>query len=289
MTGAPLPFLLAAAAMIAAALAFAVLPLWRRRDGGGVRRGASNVAIYRTQVADLDREYADGVIDASEHAAATVEITRRLLEDAGDEAAARPASARVVASILALVLPIAAGLLYGQFGDPSAAAEDALGAAPADTRSRLVAHLDRQAHDGRARILLARLDAGNGRYAEAARGYEAALAASPKIARDAGVWCELADALGMANGGRLAGRPTELIVHALTLDAAHPQALEMAGSAAWEREDFRAAAHYWRVLLAQLDGASRAHAELEAAVARAERRALTRLPVQSSAVPPRGS
>ena len=70
------------------------------------------------------------------------------------------------------------------------------------------------------------------------------------------VWCEYADALGMAQGGRLEGRPRELIERALALNPAHPKALEMAGSAAYERGDFAAAARHWKALLAQLAAGS---------------------------------
>jgi cytochrome c-type biogenesis protein CcmH len=106
------------------------------------------------------------------------------------------------------------------------------------------------------------------RFADAVTAYEKAIAADSKAARDPGVWCELADALGMAQGGRLAGRPRELVMHALTLDPAHPKALEMAGSAAYEAGDIAAAVRYWRELLAQLPEPTRAHQELAAAVER---------------------
>jgi len=45
----------------------------------------------------------------------------------------------------------------------------------------------------------------------------------------------------------------------------------MAGSAAYEQQDFAAAAQYWQQLLAQLPAPSVRHRELAAAIARAER------------------
>jgi cytochrome c-type biogenesis protein CcmH/NrfG len=45
----------------------------------------------------------------------------------------------------------------------------------------------------------------------------------------------------------------------------------MAGSAAYEQQDFAAAAQYWQQLLAQLPASSLRHRELAAAIARAER------------------
>ena len=109
-----------------------------------------------------------------------------------------------------------------------------------------------------------------GSFTEAAAAYASALAATPTVGKDPGVWCEYADALGMAQGGTLAGRPRELVAQALAQDPAHPRALEMAGSAAFEERDYAAAARHWRTLLAQLPPASAEHRELAAAVARAD-------------------
>jgi cytochrome c-type biogenesis protein CcmH len=151
------------------------------------------------------------------------------------------------------------------------------------TRDALEAHVERAPRDGRAWLLLARAELGADRFQEAADAYERGLATSRKAALDPGVWCEYADALGMAQGGRLAGRPRELIERALALNAAHPKALEMAGSAAYERGDFDAAARYWKQLLPQLAEGTLAHGELAAAVARAERRAGGRAPLTDRA------
>jgi cytochrome c-type biogenesis protein CcmH/NrfG len=97
-----------------------------------------------------------------------------------------------------------------------------------------------------------------------------AIAASPKVAKDALIWCEYADALGMAQGGTLAGRPRELVLHALALDGAHPKALDMAGSEAYEHRDYATALRHWRQLLGQLAEGSPEHRELAAAIARVE-------------------
>ena len=105
------------------------------------------------------------------------------------------------------------------------------------------------------------------------------------MARDADVWCEYADALGMAQDGALAGKPTELIGRALAIDGRNANALEMAGSAAYERRDFRMAATYWKVLLAQMTPGTPTYAELATAIQRAERRAALSLPPSPATAP----
>ncbi len=69
-------------------------------------------------------------------------------------------------------------------------------------------------------MLLARLDLDGDRFADAAEAYAKAIAVSAKVARDATVWCEYADALGMTQGGSLAGKPRELM-HARSRSSPH--------------------------------------------------------------------
>jgi len=140
---------------------------------------------------------------------------------------------------------------------------------------RLRAHLEQQPRDARAWVIFARVRAETGHFDEAAQAYEKALALPSKVARDAAVWCEFADALGMMQGGSLAGRPRELIDRALALNPNHPKALEMAGSAEYGQGDYAAALRFWQPLLVTLGPGSQAHAELAAAIARAKRVAAT--------------
>jgi len=65
------------------------------------------------------------------------------------------------------------------------------------------------------------------------------------------------------------------VQRALALDPAHPKALEMAGSAAFEQRDYAGALRYWQALLALLPQGSRGQRELAAAIARTERLAFT--------------
>jgi cytochrome c-type biogenesis protein CcmH len=263
ISDAPLLFWGIAAAMTALALAF-VLPrlLARQALRDDVSRGETNVAVYRGQLADL-------------------EIERRLLDEAGidDRAGATGPKMPRTALALSLALPLAAFALYAVFGNPAllrvepsdAPVFDAGAVDPAAMGGALARHLERNPRDGRGWVLLGRQQMERDRFAEAAVAFANALAASPKVARDPSVWCDYADALGMAQGGSLEGKPREVIGRALALDPGFPRALEMAGSAAYERRDFTGAADHWRRLLPQLREGTRPHAELAAAIARADR------------------
>jgi cytochrome c-type biogenesis protein CcmH len=280
-----------AAAMTAVALAF-LLPrlLARRQPRDDSPRGAVNVEIYRGQLDELHRDLAAGLLTADQHRDARVDLERRLLveADADDRTTGGGAPMTTTAIVLMLALPLAAFALYMVFGNPSAARIDpgepapfdAASTDPAAVREQLAQHLADNPRDGRAWVLLGRHELEHDRFGEAADAFDKAVAASSKVARDPAVWCDYADALGMAQGGSLAGRPRELVARALALDPGNPRALEMAGSAAYEQRDFAGAADHWRRLLPQIADGTRQHAELAAAIARAERLAGT------PAVPP---
>lgn len=143
----------------------------------------------------------------------------------------------------------------------------------ADLLPELAAHLDKHPRDARAWAIVARLKFLREDYAGAGAAYARAVELPGKLARDPLVWCEYADALAMVNGGRIAGKPRELIDHALALDAKHPRALEMAGSAEIEAGNYAGALRYWEELLSLLPADSPARAELATAVERTRMRA----------------
>ena len=260
-------FAVLAALMVAVALYF-VLP-WRRRRSRGSGTGAR-----------LDAR-AGSDAGAGLHGGAA---------PPGTSASRRARWATAV--VLGLGLPAAAIALYVLLGDPGAlgdarselseqllAADGPTGPAAAEhVYAELERHLQRQPGDGRARVLKARLDTQAQRFDVAAAGYAKALQDPSKVAGDPTVWVEYAEAVGMAQGGTLIGQPQQLVARALSLNPTHPQALDLAGSAAWELRDFAQAAQHWKRLLEQIPPGSARHVELSAAIEAAERRARFSLP-----------
>jgi cytochrome c-type biogenesis protein CcmH len=283
-------FLVAAVALTVLAMGAVLIGPRLRQGSAPLPRARANASVLRQQLVELEAERAGGLLDEIEFARAREELQRRLLADV--DAAPAPAGAlrspRRALLAFALVLPVAAAMLYLQFGSPqlldaparaSLAARDAAVVEDADRMLlQLEAHVAATPGDARAWVMLARARMQRDRFGAAATAYARALDASAKVAGDPLVWCEYADALGMAAGGRLAGKPRELIDKALALDATHPRALEMAGSAAYEAADFSGAARYWKQLLVQLPADSAEHAQLAAAITRAEQRAKFTLP-----------
>jgi cytochrome c-type biogenesis protein CcmH len=182
--------------------------------------------------------------------------------------------------VIAVVVPRAAGALYLAFGTPQAVdASSELGPDLAPTTSedyvaRLESHLKRQPRDARGWVLLGRAHVQADRFDAATRAFEQAIEVSPtKVAKDATVLIEYADALAMSQGGQLSGRPAAAIERALALNPKHPAALDLAGSLAYEQGRYADSAGYWRELLGLLPQGSPRRQELGLAIQRAEQRA----------------
>jgi cytochrome c-type biogenesis protein CcmH len=281
-------FVAVAAALLSLAMGAVVFGPRLQRRTADVSRAAVNAQVLRQQLAELERDRVRGALDEDGFARAHDELQQRLVAEAAPSSERAPppsrSSPRAVLFAVAAALPIAAVGLYAHFGQPrlvvvpAEAPLPALAAANETLLPQLEAQVAAAPNDARAWVLLARVRMQRDQFEPAAFAYARALEVSAKVARDALIWCEYADALGMAAGGRLAGKPRELIGRALALDPAHPRALEMAGSAAYEASDFRAAARYWQQLLVLLPADSAEHAQLAEAITRAERRAQFTLP-----------
>ncbi|MBV9757277.1 MAG: c-type cytochrome biogenesis protein CcmI [Alphaproteobacteria bacterium] len=182
-----------ALAMLAAA---AVAPLaWSlRRTARAIGRREADVALHRAQLAELDRDLAEGRIAPAEHAAAVLEVQRRLLaaaepreQTATDQKRTGPRS-RTPLIATALLIPIAALLLYLPGGHPELPAQPlAERMAKAEQRMRqaaaLIGELRQQLatldpHSERARegyVLLGNFEDASGNLPEAAAAWRKAL------------------------------------------------------------------------------------------------------------------
>lgn len=79
-----------------------------------------------------------------------------------------------------------------------------------------------------------------------------------------------ADVLATANGGRLSGKPAELIQKALSLDPDNGTGLWLAGMVANETGDYATAIQYWQRLLPQLENDQKSLQEVKQLISRAQ-------------------
>ena len=110
------------ALMTAAAVAAVLLPLARQPREA---QGGNDVAVYRDQLDEIERDRANGAIGAAEADAARTEVSRRLIAAADADAAdaadkgTKPVWRRRAAGLIALlILPLGATSLYLRLGSP---------------------------------------------------------------------------------------------------------------------------------------------------------------------------
>ncbi|BBK33919.1 cytochrome c-type biogenesis protein CcmH [Stella humosa] len=113
-------FWILAGLLAAVILALLARPLLRRDGVAGEGRLAYDLAIYRDQLAEVERARGAGEVGSAEAAASRVEIERRILV-AADRAEAEPAAGEgrsILAVVLALLIPLGALAVYGWHGQP---------------------------------------------------------------------------------------------------------------------------------------------------------------------------
>ncbi|QWG20161.1 c-type cytochrome biogenesis protein CcmI [Bradyrhizobium sediminis] len=262
-------------ALMTAAAIFVVL--WPLSRAGRPHNEGSEAAVYKDQLAEIDRDVAAGLIGATEADAARVEISRRLLA-AVDLQEDRPVASntwlRRSTAIVALVgLPIVAVAFYLPLGSPR------LGDFPLAQRTRapdvaqpldnlvaqVEAHLEKNPTDGRGWNVLAPVLSRLGRHNEAVRAYRNSIAYngdSPERRADLG------EALAAAANGVVTAEAKAEFERALALNADEVKASYFLGLAA--EQDGRAgeASTIWRAMLAKAPSDAPWRPLVQAALAR---------------------
>lgn len=269
-------FISLATLMIVAAAILLAVPLLRRPKSmvTGADRGATNITIFRDQLAELAHEHREGSLTDADFEQAKSELQRRLLEDVRPDAdAGQEASpSRKTALALILLLPLLSLGGYSLLGNPRAL--DPVNTQPQERVTAaqvegMVAKLAQKLKDNPADtqgwVMLARSYKTLGRFAEAAEAYGRATEA---VDKDPALLTDYADLLAQLNDGSMRGKPGELVKRALQLDPNDAQALMLAGVAAAEIRDFSGAITHWTRLLPMLEPGSEDATMVEDAIAR---------------------
>lgn len=273
------PLWAASVALLLLAMAALIWPLMRegaqacREDGGAASLQLRSV--YQAQREELEREFERQMMAPADRDQALQELQRRLLEEtdalAAKDGGASSLSERVwvrrgMAGLLAVVLPVAALVLYLKVGDPQAAATLAVaepqshassGVDVESMVSGLAAKLAQSPDHLEGWIVLARSYEVQEDFHKASDAYRQAIGAAERGNFPAGLQAklhaDLADALASAQDGVMEGPVQQALDNALRLDAMQPKALALAGAAAVRRGDIGSARQHWQQLLAQLE------------------------------------
>lgn len=211
------------AILTAAVLAGLALPLYRR---GEAARG-HELAVYRDQLAELDRDLVRGLIAEKDAEAARNEISRRLLKAEADLAHApgqgTPGGRRVAFLAAVMAVPAGAVALYVAIGRPDLPdvprAERLAHAVEQSDFPAMVAqveaHLARNPADVEGWMVLAPAYRRMGRHGEAAEAFARALTLTTPTAK---LHTDLGETLVLANEGVVVERARRAFEDALALD-----------------------------------------------------------------------
>lgn len=241
--------------------------------------GDHDLEVYRDQLAELDRDAGRGLIRPAEAAEARAEIARRILRlgnaDMTSNTSGRAASvtARLVATVAVLAVPLVSWGLYSQIGSPDLPSQplsERLAKNPADSSvdelvARAEAHLAANPADGRGWDVLAPVYLRMQRFADAAAAYRNAIRLDGDSAvRQAG----LGEAIAGAAGGIVSADAQDAFAAALKLDSANAKASFYLAMALAQEGRGKEAAAAWQVMLGKLPPDSPWRGAVEQALAK---------------------
>ncbi len=275
-------FYIAAVALTVVALLVLLRPWWqsrlfvRHQASEAEAMSALNAAIYRDQLADLERDRAAGQLTETDYTDGRDELQRRLLADTREDQAAtptpNPTSSNAVWLFLALFIPLSAAGIYALIGKPDAILsveqQNAKAAASLEKMvEKLARKLEAEPNNPEGWAMLARSYGQMGRFDDAEKSFERI---GPALQKDPTLLAAYAELLLEKTNGDFNGQPRQLIAAALALDPEHTQALYLAGADAIQNGRWAEVVNRWTPLLKQLEPESDDANTIAAGLARAK-------------------
>jgi cytochrome c-type biogenesis protein CcmH len=269
------------AVLIVIALAFILPPLLQSREGPALTPvKEANIAVYRDQIRELERDRRNGIVSQEQYDQDRDELERRLLDDVSSSGTPSqpkaPAAGRKLGYVLGIGIPVLSISLY--FAAPSLAlsldrlmapktSQSAPDAATTDESrapfangqmtpqqieanvATLAKKLEQNPNDVDGWKMLARSYSEMQRYKDAAEAYSHAVQI---VSNDADLWADYAFSVAMINGKEMSGKPMEFVKQALAIDPHNQKALLLAGNGAFAEKNYQQAIEYWQLLLQTL-------------------------------------
>jgi cytochrome c-type biogenesis protein CcmH len=281
------------AVMTAVAVMAVLWPLSRRAQD---LRAGDDVAVYKDQLEEIERDQSFGLIAPAEADAARVEVSRRLIAAADAAGAMRPTAAsgsqrsRRVVAVGALVgVPVCAIAVYLAFGSPDLPGQP-LAARVAQAHggeqsveamfARVEQHLEQNPDDGRGWEVVAPIYMRLGRFGDAVKARRNALRL---LGATAERQSDLGEALVAFENGVVTDEAKAAFDAALKLDQKDVTARFYSGLAAEQDGRQTEAARIWRALAADAPEGATWLPSVEGALARVDPTAAANVP---AAAPP---
>ena len=250
---------------------FLLLPLFSK-DGqqSKVERDAVNIQAAATRLSELKLELENGLISQERFDNYKLELETTALDDLRNTASSdtqEHKGNKILAVIVALLVPLLSITIYQQLGDEAAfnpqLQTDESAVASQEIEKMLIAveqAVKENPDDVEGRIALAQVYVELERFSDAATVY---LELNKLRPNEPDILVNYAEALARSHGNRLTGKPTELLNAALQIEPKHGRALWLAGFAEQQADNKEGALAHWRHLLAGMEEGSEVFQHLE--------------------------
>ncbi len=254
-------FWIAVILLLALALAILLIPLMRTvRAQQSDQRQQQNIQIAREKKQQLETQLKGAEIDQATYDSAYLDLQTSLALELDRSAAdSEKTRGKWMAIVVLLAIPVASVSLYLVYGEyrvvenpqlALAAPRQQTAAAPQMSLEEMTAaikqRLQDNPEDAEGWFMLGRTMMARQQYDQAVTAFQRS---NDLLVDEPGIMFALADALAMQNNGNLLGEPEALVQRGLELAPRFPNGLWLAGMAAEQRQDYKAAHRNWSLLL----------------------------------------
>ena len=254
--------------LVVAALLFLLPPLLQGgKDKNVIERKELNILLYKDQLAELESDLKSGNITQDQFDQAHADLERSLLQDVEGETDTKSVATnagKYAAIVVAIAVPVAAVSLYSSLGEgergfdpqnfrPGMTTEGHEGTLEQQVR-KLQNHVQENPDDLEGWVMLARSYYFLKQYQAASDAFARTVAMTGE--QNPGLLADYADALAMATGRNMAGKPYELVKKALSVDPNHQKSLWLAATATYQAQDYKTTLDYWLTLRKQFEPGS---------------------------------
>jgi cytochrome c-type biogenesis protein CcmH len=283
-------FYIAAIVLVLLVLVALFRPFFWKTTVYHASRQQLNAAIYKEEIAKLEKERTEGLIDGVTYEISHAEMRQRLFQDTSeDDGVATLGSPMKTIIALTIFIPVIASAMYFWLGS---AQQIANGGAKQQIAQQdvekmvtgLAAKMEKDPSNLKGWAILARSYKVMGRPKDAEKAYDRA---GSYLDGDAQLLADYADVSASNANGSFEGKPQRIINRALRADPNNMMALWLAGTADYNRGDYKGAAQLWDRLAKLLPADSEDMRMIKGAILEARGKAnLPPEPLLSQAVVP---
>ncbi len=241
-------FYIAAIVLVLLVLAALFRPFFWKTTVHHASRQQLNAAIYKEEIAKLEKERSEGLIDGATYEISHAEMRQRLFQDTSeDDGVAVLGSPKKTIIALTIFIPVVAAAMYFWLGSAQQIADGGAKqqVAQQDVEKMvagLAAKMEQDPSNLKGWAMLARSYKVMGRPKDAEKAYDRA---GSYLDTDPQLLADYADVSASNANGSFEGKPQAIINRALKADPNNMMALWLAGTADYNRGDYKGAVQVW--------------------------------------------